>query len=155
MNQTEAKIKIEKYCVYQERCTFEVVQKLKSWSLSESCVQELVQELVKDNFLNEERFIQVFVNSKIKLKRWGIRKIEQELYRKQIPLQKVKTIIDSFENSVFDDNMNIVAEKWLQNKKEIRNLKPKLFRYLQSKGYETDKIYQYINQIENDINRSN
>ena len=52
----EAKVKLESYCAYQERCAFEISQKLWLWKMHTEDHDILIADLISNNFLNEERF---------------------------------------------------------------------------------------------------
>src|SRR5690606_6548026 len=80
----EAKLKIEAFCAYQERCDQEIRKKLHSWNLYSEDVDILISHLIQTNFLNEERFAAAFVSRKFRIKRWGRIKIKQHLKQKNI-----------------------------------------------------------------------
>ena len=52
----EAKIKLQQFCAYQDRCHKEVVEKLQKMNMIPEAIDMIVSELIQDNFLNEERF---------------------------------------------------------------------------------------------------
>ena len=60
-----ARVKIESWCAYQDRCTFEVVNKLTSFGLDESQISSLIIHLTETQFLNELRFTESFISGKI------------------------------------------------------------------------------------------
>ena len=80
----EAKVKIAKFCAYQERCHQEVRDKLFSFGLLPNDVEEIIFELIQEDFINEERFTKAFVRGKFNYKKWGRIKITQELKRRKI-----------------------------------------------------------------------
>ena len=67
----EAKVKIAKFCAYQERCHQEVRDKLFSFGLLPNDVEEIIFELIQEDFINEERFTKAFVRGKFNYKKWG------------------------------------------------------------------------------------
>ena len=79
-----SKIRITKYCVYQERAHAEVEQKLYSFGLFANEVEELLAWLITENFVNEERFAKAFAGGKFRLKKWGKIKISQQLKLKRV-----------------------------------------------------------------------
>ena len=61
----EIKRKLENYCVYQDRCHKEVEQKMREYNLIPEVKEMILLSLLKDNFLNEERFAKSFARIKI------------------------------------------------------------------------------------------
>src|SRR5688572_5536586 len=86
----EAKQKIEAFCAYQERCDFEVRQKLFSWGLFQEDVDALISDLITHNFLNEQRFAEAYVSGKFRIKKWGRVKIRQQLKLRKISEYSIK-----------------------------------------------------------------
>ena len=80
----EAKVKLEVFCSYQERCEQEIRQKIDTWGIFGEDVDFLVSDLISNNFLNEQRFAEAFVSGKFRIKKWGRIKIKQHLKQKNI-----------------------------------------------------------------------
>ena len=72
------------YCTYQERCHSEVKEKLYSLGLYKKDVEELLSNLIEDNYLNEERFAIQFAGGRFRIKQWGKVKIKYELKQKLV-----------------------------------------------------------------------
>jgi len=56
LSQDQALAKIQRYCVFQDRCHAEVRSKLIEWGVYGDTLEEILSTLISDNFLNEERF---------------------------------------------------------------------------------------------------
>jgi len=52
----EAKKKIARYCAYQERCHKEVNDKLREMGMIPAAIDQIISELITNNFLNELGF---------------------------------------------------------------------------------------------------
>ena len=52
----EAKKKLENFCSYQERCHKEVKEKLRELGMIQSASQEIIAQLIQEDYLNETRF---------------------------------------------------------------------------------------------------
>ncbi|MGY0037761.1 regulatory protein RecX [Pedobacter sp. NJ-S-72] len=85
LDKRSALVKAESYCAYQERAQQEVRNKLYDWGLRHDDVEEVITELILNNFLNEERFANAYVSGKFNIKKWGKIKIKQGLKLKKIP----------------------------------------------------------------------
>lgn len=140
---SEAKVKIESYCAYQERCDFEVRQKLYSWGLHAEDVNQLIAHLITSNFLNEERFAQAFVSGKFRIKKWGRVKIRRELILKKISNYSINKAFEQIDDDEYLQTARaLVASKSnLVKGKNKWDKMNKIKRFLASKGYETELIH--------------
>ena len=140
--------KIKRYCAYQERCTQEVRWKLKEWKVEEEKIQKIVNELLKEEYINEERFAKTFVRGKFSIKSWGKQKIIAELKRRNINDFCIKEAIKEIDTTFYQEKLTKLAQKWLNEHKQHteQEEKQKLFRFLFSKGYEQEDILNFINK---------
>ena len=146
----EAKTKLEALCAYQERCSFELNSKMISWGLFEDDRNALLADLIPNNFLSEERFAEAFTSGKVRVKKWGRIKIQAQLKQKQISDYSIKKAFKKIEDAIYFDNLSHLAErKWiaLANEKDSYSRKMKTYRYLSSKGYETDLIKECVEEL--------
>ena len=138
--------KIQRYCAYQERCQDEVRQKLREWQIEPPKAEQLIKELVSDGFVNDERFAKVFARGKFKIKSWGIAKITSELKKRGISDNCIAKALKEIDTEAYQATLNKLAQQWLlKHKMEPEFVrKQKLFRYLVSKGYQMDEIWDFI-----------
>ena len=143
----EALQKAKQYCAYQERCHSEVKEKLYSFDMNKKEVDELLSELISDNYLNEERFAIQFAGGKFRIKQWGKVKIKYGLKQKQVSeycIKKALSVIDEIDyrktaKKLFDQKL-----KTLKAEKNIFIKKRKLQDHLLQKGFETDLVRKLI-----------
>lgn len=135
------------YCSFQERCKQHVINRLIAWKVEKKYFDSIIEKLEDDDFLNEERFAEAYVRGKFSQKRWGKIKITAQLY--QLGVAK-KWIDKALQNEINEEEYK-KALHYLAEKKEAQltsetatERKTKLFRYLASKGYETDLIQEVI-----------
>jgi len=141
-----ASAKAENYCAYQERSQQEVRDKLYDWGLHHDEVEEVITELILNNFLNEERFALAYVSGKFNIKRWGKIKIKQGLKLKRVP---EKMIIKALNTINYDDYLGAIlaaAEKKAPfiAEKDPYKKKYKLITYLMGKGFESNLISEVL-----------
>ena len=83
----EVRQKMVNYCVYQDRCHYEVEQKMQEYMLIPEAKDEILLYLMRENYLNEERFATLFAGGKFRMKSWGKIKISQALFEKKVSKQ--------------------------------------------------------------------
>lgn len=112
-SRSQAKLKAEAFCAYQERAQQELRDKLYEWGLHADEVEEIISELIVDNFLNEERFAIAYVSGKFRMKGWGKIKIKQGLKYKNVSEKNHK-------NSIKPHNTRGISRKTNRNNKKRR-----------------------------------
>lgn len=150
MTSTEILTKIERYCAYQDRCSQEVVTKLRSWQIEEQEQRQVLQILKNDGFLDDERYVQSFIRGKINTKQWGVQKIRLGLLQKGISKDLIDKYIEDINPQQYTDNIQTVLRKWTQSHGPItqENI-TKLYRHLMAKGYTYEEIKRVELKTEN------
>ena len=139
-------VKAERFCAYQERCSYEVRQKMKDLGSDEREIEKIITSLKEDDFLSDERFARVYASGKFRIKRWGKNKILGELRMKKIPDAFIKQGLDAIGKEEYLNTLTKLAKK---KEKEIKDTesrikKQKIGNYLLSKGYESDLIWNVL-----------
>lgn len=145
----EIKRKLERYCVYQDRCHKEIEAKLKEFTLIEEAKNQIILHLLEHDFLNEERFSKSFARGKFTIKKWGRQRIVRELKLREISAYNIKSALKEIDEEDYLQTIQTIAEKRNQIIKEVDyyKRKKKLTDFLIRKGYEYDLIYKTINSI--------
>ena len=145
----EIKRKLERYCVYQDRCHKEIETKLKEFTLIEEAKNQIVLHLLEHNFLNEERFAKSFARGKFNIKNWGKQRIIRELKFRDISEYNIKTALKEIDEVEYLKTINRIAvkRKEILNESDFYKRKKKLTDYLIRKGYEFDLIYSTVQSI--------
>ena len=140
--------KAKKYCAAQEHCQFDVRRKLFAWYIEEEKAEWIIGELICDGYINEERFARAFARGKFNVKSWGKQKITSELKKKNISDYCIREALSEISEENYTSRLGEIAAKWLEKRKGETSItkKQKLFRYLASKGYQMDDIWNYINK---------
>ena len=117
--------KMAKYCAYQERCVKDVRDKLKTFDISEEEKTKILEYLLDNRFVNDERFAMAFVRGKVN-QSGG--QTDEEVYRQRlIDILKTKS-------------KTIKAETDFEKKR-------KLAAYAMQKGFEGSLVWEVVNGI--------
>lgn len=145
----QAKLKSESYSAYQERSQYEVRNKLYEWGLHQKEVEEIISELIDQNFLNEERFSIAYTLGKFRIKGWGRLKIKQGLKLKQVPEKMIQNAFKKIDEEDYLSCLRQILEKKsdLLTEKDSFKRRYLLSRYAAGKGYESDLISYLINEL--------
>ena len=148
----EALQKIAAFCAYQERTHKEVEQKLRSYGLDEDEAGEIIIRLSREKLLDEQRFAQAFVRGHYRHKKWGRRRIVQELKQKGISEFCIKTGLKEIDGDEYYQNLVDLLEKKDRQEKERHpgKRRQKIQLYLTSKGYEQDLIKMALEDLGKD-----
>lgn len=142
--------KIKHYCAYQERNHRETKEKLYSFGLYKNEVEQLLSQLVEENYLNEERFAIAFAGGRFRIKHWGRVKIKYELKQKNVSEYCIKIALKAIDEKDYQKKLHQLAEaklKILKNEKNSFIKKRKLQQYLLQKGFESSLISSIVNSI--------
>ncbi|MCZ4223331.1 regulatory protein RecX [Pedobacter rhodius] len=142
LDKKQALAKAESFCVYQERSQKEVRYKLVEWGMRGDELEEILSDLIMNNFLNEERFAKSYASGKFNIKKWGRVKIKQGLKLKGVPdkiLQKALYSIDDEDYMQTLENLAVKKAGTLTESNPLKR-KIKLMTYLQGRGFESDLI---------------
>jgi len=142
----EVKQKLVNYCVYQDRCHAEVEQKMREFVLIPEAKEEILLYLMKENYLNEERFTRSYIRGKFYIKNWGKTKIKINLKQKGITEKLISTCFDEIDEKDYLNIINKIYENYESKLKGLQNYQKKIktVKYLLSRGFEYDSILRVI-----------
>ena len=146
----EALQKAKQYCAYQERSHSEVKDKLYSFGLHKNDVEELLSELISENYLNEERFAMQYAGGKFRIKQWGRTKIKYALKQKQVSEYCIKKALAAIDDKDYIRTLEKLFDQKLKMLKAEKNSfvkKKKLLDHLLQKGFETDLVRKLVGLV--------
>lgn len=141
--------KLYRYCAYQERAISDVNKQLDKYNLDEKLKRKIIEKLIAEGFLNEERYAQIYMLSKLRNNRWGRIKIIHGLKEKLIDPNIIHKVIDTIDEKEYVEIINSLIEKKevLLQKEDLFTKKNKLARYIIYKGFESSVVWDQINRI--------
>ena len=139
--------RIRHYCAYQERAQQEVRDKLYELGMTKDEVEEIMSDLIAENFLNEERFAVQFAGGHFRIKGWGKVKIQHALQQKRVSSYNIKIGLKAIDGDAYLKTLEQLATKKWNSLKGERGLSrmAKTYAFLQQRGFEPI-LYQPIVQ---------
>ena len=141
--------KLTTACARAEHCKDDMLRRMQRWLVDEATQQEVISYLVREKYIDEERYARFFINDKIKYNLWGRRKVEQALYFKHIPREVYAPLLDE----VASEDYEQVLLPLLRNK--VKNLKyandyerrMKLLRFAMQRGFSYEQAEKCIDLL--------
>ena len=146
----EAKQRAGRFCAFRERSPNELLEKLLDWGLGEQDAEKVVAQLIKEKFVDEQRFANAFCNDKFEFNSWGKQKIKANIYSHKLSSSAIENALDRIDGKKYQARLFELAErKWGKLERDEPNKrKQKTLSYLANKGYEMDLIWKCINELE-------
>ena len=146
ISREDALKKLQRYCAYQDRCHQEVRTKLLNLGIYGDELEEIIVELISDNFLNEERFARSFARGKFRIKNWGRNRITQELKKKRISEYCIKKAMEEIEEDEYLEKLQMVLFKKSEQLSEPDPWKKrtKLAQHAIRKGFESQLVFELV-----------
>lgn len=145
----EAKLKIRRYCAYQERSHLEVRTKLYSYGLHRSEVEEITVDLITEGYLNEARFAKAYAGGKFRMKKWGRVKIARALEQKGVSANCIKIGLKEIDDESYTATLRgLLADKLKTLETENSFVaRDKLSTYAIGKGYESELVWKEVRDL--------
>ena len=142
--------KLKKYCAYQDRCHQEVLEKLYSYGVYKNDAQEIISQLIEEDYLNEERFALHYASGKFRMKQWGKMKIKYQLKQKNVSEYCIKKALLTIDKANYKKVLYKLADAKLATLKSEKNIfikKRKLQDFLLQRGFETELVREIVNDV--------
>jgi len=146
----EVQKKIEFYCTYQERSHKEVTEKLFKMGLKKNTVDEILSNLIQNNFINEARFASSYTSGKFRIKLWGKKRIKYGLKNHKVSDYNIQSALNQIRDEDYEKTLNHLTKKILNScgKENLNKKKLKLFAALKYRGWESELIYRQMKKID-------
>ena len=126
--------KAEAYCARAEHCAADVRRKLYEWQAPADLSDEIVENLYKNDFLNDARFCHAYVHDKVAFQSWGRAKIQAGLRALNLPEADIRAALDSIDESVYFSNLRALISSRQSDSEEKR------LRFLAQRGFTYEDI---------------
>lgn len=141
--------KLQRYCAYQDRCHQEVRKKLINLGIYGEDLEDVITDLITDNFLNEERFARSYARGKFRMKQWGRTRITRELKQREVSEYCIRKAMEEIEEEAYLKTLHGVLEKRLPKIKETKayQVRKKLADYAIRRGFETSLVWEKVKRL--------
>ncbi len=146
MTEQEAFLQLAALCAQAEHCEQEMRDKLKRWGIDESAQDRIIQRLIRERYIDNERYARAFVKDKIRYNKWGRRKVQQALWLKRIDKDIQQRVLDEIDEKEYLDVLRpLLKQKRKTTKAESDyELNQKLVRFALGRGFTFDIIRQCL-----------
>lgn len=141
--------KMTKYCAYQERCVKDVKDKLKTFDISEEEKTKILEYLLDNRFVNDERFAMAFVRGKVNQSGWGVNKIRFHLMQKGIAKELIDEALGQTDEEVYRQRLVDILKTKAKTVKAANDFekKRKLAAYAIQKGFESSLVWEVLKEF--------
>ena len=153
ITEQEAYLQLAALCAQAEHCQQEMRDKMRRWEVDETAQNRIIARLVKERYIDDERYARAFVKDKIRYNKWGRRKVQQALWLKHIDADIQQRALDEIDEKEYLDVLRPLLK---QKRKSIKaesdyELNQKLVRFALGRGFGFDIIRQCLNVDDIDI----
>lgn len=134
--------KLMRYVVFKKRTEMEIRQKCKRLEYNEEYIEEIIQYLSENEYIDDVKYVEKYINNILKLKKSSIFEMKMDLLRRGIKENYIDDYIASHQEELekFEkDSAKQIVRKKMQTT-EIEKIK----RYLKGKGYSYSSISEAI-----------
>jgi regulatory protein len=136
-------------CSQKELCCDDIRKKLSLWGVETNDIEKIIEILIKERFIDEVRYANAFVRDKFKYNKWGKVKIAMHLRHKKLPAEITGQALNSIDHDQYVRFIRGILESHRRSikAKNQLDLKAKLLRYGQSKGFENGVLYDILGDL--------
>ena len=152
MSEQEVLLRLTSLCSTAEHCSHEMLEKMRRWEIDEDAQARIMEYLVKEKYIDDERYARFFAKDKIRYNKWGRRKVEQAMWQKHIDADIQQRVLDEID----DDEYLLILRPLLKSKRRTvkaannYEMNMKLIRFAMGRGFTMDIIRQCLDNDEFD-----
>ncbi|EYE88198.1 hypothetical protein Q428_09205 [Fervidicella metallireducens AeB] len=127
----------------------QIKKKMIARGFSQSTIVKIINKLLEYNFINDFNYAQRYTNDCINFKKIGSNKIFYSLKSKGINQDILEKI--NFDDEKEYSNCYYLAQKKLHSMSQDTNGKRKIFRFLMTRGFDSQLIMRVLRDIDQEI----
>ena len=136
-------------CSRSEQAPGDIRAKLVAWGLSSADVEQVIDQLTSQGFLNEQRFARAFVNDRFAFNGWGRIKIAHQLCLKGVAGDVAAAAMEVIDDARYRERLTeLLRAKW----RSVKGREPHLawaamMRFSASRGFEPEIAGECVKQV--------
>ena len=138
-----------KYISNRSRCKKEIRDYLTKLSYSQNDINKTVDKLEDNKYINDNNYLNSFINDQINLTNNGPYKIEKKLIALEFDKDMVKEKLSEINEEIWHNKLiKIINKKVISNKKDSQNkIKVYVLYYCLNVGYEIVDILNILDEV--------
>lgn len=132
--------KAQDYCARAEKCASEVINHLYRWGCPEEWHRDILDQLYKDKYIDDERYALAYTHDKLRFQGWGRIKIRMMLHGLRVDDEAIHTAIESIDEIEYFNQLRKIM---------VQHPKPTLqqtIRFLLQRGFTQGEIEQVLKE---------
>ena len=148
----DALLRLTSLCSTAEHCSHEMLEKMRRWEMPEDAQARIMEYLVREKYIDDERYARFFAKDKIRYNKWGRRKVEQAMWQKHIDTDIQRRVLDDVDE---EEYLAILRPLLKSKRKAVKassdyEMNMKLIRFAMGRGFTMDIIRQCLDNDEFD-----
>ncbi len=142
VSEQEALFKLSALCSQAEHSSGEMKEKMRRWQLPPDAQERIMQRLLAEKYVDDERYCRFFVRDKMRFCGWGRRKIEQALHMKGVSADTAASQLDEITADEWAETLRplIAAKRRSVKAQSDYELRAKLMRFAMGRGFTMDVV---------------
>ena len=148
----DALLRLTSLCSTAEHCSHEMLEKMRRWEMPEDAQTRIMEYLVREKYIDDERYARFFAKDKIRYNKWGRRKVEQAMWQKHIDTDIQRRVLDDVDE---EEYLAILRPLLKSKRKAVKassdyEMNMKLIRFAMGRGFTMDVIRQCLDNDDYD-----
>jgi regulatory protein len=151
MEKRQALTKAMALCSQKEYNEANIRSRLKTWGADANDIDDIIDELIREKFIDDLRYATAYVRDKVRLNQWGRVKIRYMLSMEHIKHSLIdQALAEIDEDEYLQTLQDILAKKSreLRGESNPYQKRQKLVKFAQGRGFEVDLALEVIKEME-------
>ena len=137
-----------KYVTTKMHSKKEIIDYLYPFDITDQEKNKIIKKLSSLNLINDELYCRSFINDKINISKYGLKKIENMLKKKGIDYNIIQHELEKVDYNIINSNLELKIKRKINSNKRYTNyeLRQKLLLYFLNEGYNKETINNYIDK---------